>query len=116
MQIEPERFDLIGQLAAGYPAVVIAEQTIEVYAQDLADIPLERLSAAIELCRQESKYFPTVAELRERVDAIKTQSSEPPSDCPRCFGQGMEILTTATGYRTSRRCDHITTDEDVSMF
>lgn len=115
MQIEPERFDLIGDLAAGYPSVVIAEQTIEVYAKDLSDIPLDTLRSAIELCRRESKFFPTVLELRERADTIKPRITEPPPDCPRCLGTGMEIITTSGGYKASRRCDHVTDqDEDIS--
>lgn len=116
MQIEPERFDLIGELAAGYPSVVIAEQTIEVYAKDLSDIPLDTLRAAIELCRRESRFFPTVPELRERADSIMPKTAnKPPPDCPRCFGSGFEQYREGL-YATARRCDHKTDDEDVSMF
>jgi hypothetical protein len=114
--MESERFDLIGELAAGYPSVVIAEQTIEVYAKDLSDLPLDTLRRAIEVCRSESRFFPTVADIRERANALAVPAAEPPIDCPRCFGQGMEIITTAGGYKAARRCDHATEYDDVSMF
>lgn len=101
--LEPERFDLIGELAAGYPSVVIAEQTIEVYAKDLADIPLETLHSAIELCRRESRFFPTVPELRERAASItRAEAPRHPDSCI-CFGTGL-VISEQGGYKESRRC------------
>jgi hypothetical protein len=115
MQIEPERFDLIGELASGYPSQVIAEQTIEVYAKDLSDLPLDVLRTAVETCRREFRFFPAVADIREKAAALKVTNNEPPIDCPRCFGVGMEIRKDKQGYSTTRRCDHIT-DSDVDQW
>lgn len=103
--IEPERFDLIGELAAGFPSVVIAEKTIEVYAEDLADIPIESLRVAVQMCRQESRFFPTVTEIRGRAVSLSRTKDQHPDSCA-CFGTGMiQSEPDALGYSAARRCN-----------
>lgn len=114
MQIELERFDLIGELASGYPSQVIAEQTIEVYAKDLFDLPLDVLRTAVEACRKEFRFFPAVADIREKAAALKVASNEAPIDCPRCFGTGFEQYRDGI-YASARRCDHKTDTQDSEV-
>ncbi len=42
----------------------LTEERMEIYARDLADIPLDRLGIAFQRARRERTFFPKVAELR----------------------------------------------------
>lgn len=106
--MESERFDLIGELAAGFPSVAIAEQTIEVYARDLSDVPLDVLRRAIKTCRTKAKFFPTIAEIREAAAAMPA-ITDTPVDCGKCFGTGIYMPEGQgdDGYKLpAQRCDH----------
>ena len=98
---------MITEMAAAFPTVVISEQTIEVFARELYDVPLVLLrrgtTEAMEACR----FFPTIAELREKINAMVTKEYNAPSvTCPNCFGCGMEQYRDDLGYNVARRCYH----------
>ena len=57
-------------LAAAYPRFQLPSETVRIYEQTLSDIPLETLRAATLDLIAESKFFPTVAELRKRAFAL----------------------------------------------
>ena len=57
----------VGVLFAGFPAVEAGEETIKLYVRLLSDIPLEVLSLCVEQFIAQSKFLPTVAEIREQA-------------------------------------------------
>ena len=57
-------------MASLYPAVQMAPASIKGYARMLQDIPLETLTVAIDQLCSESKYLPSVAEIREKVRVL----------------------------------------------
>lgn len=62
-------------LTAAYPALAISRQTMEVYSQELADVPPEFLINAAREHVRRSKWFPTIAELREEYDAYSQKQA-----------------------------------------
>lgn len=63
-----ERDDLLralGRLAALHPRLDISEDTIEAYADELDDLPLLAVMTGIKTMARTSKFFPSVAEIRE---------------------------------------------------
>jgi hypothetical protein len=105
-----ERAQLISDLAAAFPSTVITEQTVDVYVRDLWAVPLRILRPAIEDCRADARFFPTVAEIREKAGALVGISRENSqfADCKKCFGAGMETYVDVDGYTVARHCDHKT--------
>lgn len=59
--------DCLIMLQAAYPRVELGSQTIKVYQIGLADIDPQLLQAAVLQHIATSKWFPTIAELRQRV-------------------------------------------------
>lgn len=53
------------QLAAAYPKTHLGQATLAVYAADLADIDPDVLAGALVDLRRTSRFFPTIAEIRE---------------------------------------------------
>jgi hypothetical protein len=89
--------------------MMIPEQTITVYVRDLSDVPLSILRPAIEQCRAESHFFPSVAAIKEKASAMATANSAAahPDSC-KCHGTGMYVPegVDADGYKFgARRCD-----------
>lgn len=62
-------------IAAGYPTFQMRPETVDVYAELLADLDADLLAAAARQAMAESRFFPTIAELRERVMAMRKQAS-----------------------------------------
>ena len=62
-------------LAAAYPRFKLPVETIRVYEQTLSDIPVEVLRAATLDLIAESKFFPTVAEIRKSAFALMASES-----------------------------------------
>ena len=56
---------LLATLKAAYPRQEIGEDTLAIYALDLADLEFEQAKAAVEHCRRTCRFFPTIAEIRE---------------------------------------------------
>jgi hypothetical protein len=69
----------LGVLAAGYPNFNLTPETIRVYQRTLSDIPAEVLEQAVVQLLTTSRFFPTVAEIREACFAIMTNAAEIPS-------------------------------------
>ncbi len=66
------------RLVAAFPQQPVAPETLVVMAEELADIPAERLEQAIRDCIRESRWFPTIAELRERSKPKPVPQSRAP--------------------------------------
>lgn len=67
-----ESMRLVSKLAAAYPSARLGQddelrETLEVYAQMLIDLEFVDAERAVVACIAECKFFPTVAEIRERV-------------------------------------------------
>lgn len=73
-QTKAELAKLVGFLAASFPAAKITDQTIEAYIAMLQDVPTGVLKVAIQQCANDSKFFPSLAEIRERVAMISQPS------------------------------------------
>lgn len=68
--MKSEAIKIIGVLAASFPSAKISSETISAYAQQLDDLPIALLDLAARQCAADCKFFPTMAELRERAAAI----------------------------------------------
>jgi len=78
-------------LVAAYPNANVGKETMAVYVSDLSDIPNEILDAACTYCRTTSKWFPTIAELREASAKLQTGSdSLPPAG--EAWGEVLRII------------------------
>jgi len=65
----PEEIDgVLAILSAAYPMFQIPEDTIELYAKELADVPAVELVDAAEEHIKRCRFFPTIAELRGVFD------------------------------------------------
>lgn len=65
---------ILRRLAAAFPSQTpITEQTLEVYLEHLTDYPPETLARACESWIRTGKFWPKVAELRERADQCARQ-------------------------------------------
>jgi len=62
-------------LAVAYPRFEMAKETPRVYAELLQDIPDEVLVAAVKQHAASSKWFPSVAELRQAAMEIRAQAA-----------------------------------------
>ncbi len=58
---------IVGVLAACYPHAQISSATIDAYVGMLRDVPLDVLGVAAQQCAVDCKFFPTVAEIRDKV-------------------------------------------------
>lgn len=70
---------LVGVLAASYPNTEVSDETYKVYGRMLDDIPIQVLRQSVEQCIAESKFFPTVAELREKAFVLMSDVSLMPT-------------------------------------
>jgi hypothetical protein len=72
---------MVAFLSAAYPNWNVSEYTLEVYYEDLQDIPAEELRIAAKHCRTEigRKFAPSVGEIRGAVADIRRSASNVPS-------------------------------------
>lgn len=78
----------LGVLAAYYPNFKLQKQTVDAYARILGDIEYRELEAAVDQLAAESKFFPAVSELREKVLAIRRAES----NLPDAYAAWSEIM------------------------
>lgn len=71
---------MIGKLALGFPAgkasELEAEARLELYAEGLGDIPADLLGAACIRVLRECRFFPSIAEIRERCAGVAVRHWE----------------------------------------
>ena len=65
--------EVLTVLAAAYPRFQLPAATVRIYEQTLSDIPVEVLRAATLDLIAESKFFPTVAEIRKSAFALMAE-------------------------------------------
>jgi len=105
-QLEIELARRVGLLAASFPSAVVPAATLKVYARMLADIPLAVLDVVIEQCLAECKFFPTIAELRERVLAHATPAGAHP-DAAEAWGLVLAEIKREGHMGTPRFADEV---------
>jgi hypothetical protein len=64
---------IILALAAAYPTFKLAADTLEIYVQRLNYYPPELLKEATVACIDEYKFFPTVAEIKDKAICLYSQ-------------------------------------------
>ena len=67
LEHELELTKLVTVLAAFYPSIEVKDATIKAYVLRLQDLPLAHVATAIEQCSTESKFFPSLAEIRDKA-------------------------------------------------
>lgn len=67
MPAPPSRKDLLQELANAYPRQAVPDATVMVYLRALADVPPADLERAVLALIRESRWFPAVSEILERV-------------------------------------------------
>lgn len=65
--VTPEFAALMVALAEAYPSARLRESTVRMYAQQLADLSLDQVKAAMAAAIRDSEFFPTVAFIRKQV-------------------------------------------------
>jgi len=65
--------EVIIVLAAAYPNFEIRKDTLRIYVEMLSDLDTGELERAAKLVMTRSRFFPTIAELREAVADLRTE-------------------------------------------
>ena len=81
MATEKDIAGIVAQLSAAYPNWNVSPYTVEIYYQDLKDIPTDELMMAAQNCRSEAgrKFAPSVGELRGAVMELRRSTMNIPS-------------------------------------
>ncbi len=74
-----EIVQILGVTAAAYPNFMLLPETVRVYTEMLQDIPGDILGIAAKQLIAQSRFFPTVSELRDCSHQIMQGTSEIPT-------------------------------------
>ncbi len=96
--------ELVGALVAAFPAAEIGAETVKLYARMLADVPPEVLDAAVEQCIAECKFFPAVAELRDKALRLASAAGQHPTSA-EAWGLVVEAIRRVGSYGRPRFAD-----------
>ena len=106
---------IVAEISAAYPNWNVTEYTIEVYYQDLKDIPDDELMVAAQHCRTENgrRFAPSVGEIRGAVAELRGISS----NIPTAFEAWGEVLEQFkyTGYYNEPKFSHPIIAETVRL-
>ncbi len=78
MATHKQVMEILGVISAAFPTFELKKATIDVYAETLADLDADLLATAARQAIAECKFFPSVAELRDRVHAIARRTDNAP--------------------------------------
>lgn len=70
--MDAEIVEQVGLLVAAFPYAQVPKATVRVYERALANVPLGILEAVVAQCINDCKFFPTVAEIQERISLLKS--------------------------------------------
>ena len=96
----------------------VEAKTYRAYAPKLCDIPLDVLKESLDKCADELRFFPVVAEIRERAAAIRVEKRRANREdgweklttaevCKLCFNTGTEVVRDESGTpKGARPCNH----------
>lgn len=79
---------LVATLAAAFPREVIDQATLNIYAQDLADLEFQTGGDAVAALRKSSRFFPTIGEIRERYAELRLAAPSPAVAWSQAAGHG----------------------------
>jgi hypothetical protein len=80
---QSEMAELMSVLTAAYPRQITGRNTLAVYAQALADLDPDEVREAVAEHVATSRFFPTIAEIRDSVFAAHPERTEG-SSYPKC--------------------------------
>lgn len=86
---------LVATLAAAYPRETIREATLKLYVRKLCDLSPPALAQAVDECILTSRFFPTVAEIRDRVAVARVCAPTP----EEAWGEVMAAVSRWGRYR-----------------
>lgn len=93
-----EALKILSVLSAAYPNFQLTEETGELYIRLLSDLPYEKLQAAVLAHIAQSKYFPTIAELRKiATELIPDERIPSPMEA---WGEVMKQIRNVGHYGT----------------
>lgn len=84
-------------LASAYPEIELPPATVRIYEQTLSDIPAEVLRAATLDLIAESKWFPKVAEIRQRAFALMAEQDGTP-DAYSAWAMALDYVRAGRGH------------------
>ena len=96
-------------LVTSYPRQQVAPETATVYTQLLSDLPDDLLESAVQQHCTTSKWFPTVAEIRQAAGAILDASDSVP-EAGEAWAEALRIAKAFSEYdkeRTKRMLDAV---------
>lgn len=97
MNNKAEIAKMVGTLAVAFSHAKVTDTTIEVYVRLLGDISVEVLTTAIEQCVTECKFFPTIAEIRDKVLALTAPQRRDPMDA---WGEVLQSIARVGFYNS----------------
>lgn len=112
MATRDDVFKVCQVMAAAYPNFVLRKDTIDIYSDLLADIETGVLGVAARQAIAESKFFPTVAELRERVVAMHKSASRVP-DAEAAWREVLGAFAHTSCIEAQPKFSHPVIDEAV---
>lgn len=105
---------LIAVVSLAYPRYELPEGTVHVYAGLLSDIPADALEAAARQLMVESKFFPSIAEWREKALDLMTGIYQIPSSA-EAWEEVMQQINKV-GHNTSPEFSHPVIRKAVDCF
>lgn len=87
---EDQVLEIVARIKDAYPRQVVGLGTLAVYSQMLGDLPYAAANNAVRDLLASSRFFPTIAEIRERVVALRLDAPAP----EQAWGE----VVTAFGY------------------
>ena len=108
-----QALQIIGVLTAAYPRTDIQEETVEIFSRFLLDLPYEVGQMAALKLIGESKWFPSVAELRQ--GAIEVASTNQLPSAAEAWGE-VKNQMRFTGYYGTPSFSHSLITKTVEAF
>lgn len=96
---EQKIVEVLGILGAAYPGFELTEFTVHIYVKALSDIPPEELTQAAYYHIMNSKFFPTISELRQAMIEIRKISGGLPAAI-EAWGMVLEEIPRVHSYGT----------------
>lgn len=105
-----EALGAITLLTLAFPRQTLSDETIDLYARAIEDLPAPATQAAIGRIIATSKFFPTIAEIRRAV-------AEDTIQAPTAAEAWAEVLEKAKGrYTPAGACSHWLVNEAARAF
>jgi len=116
-EVKARIVEMLTEISEFYRGEVEAK-TYRAYAPKLCDIPLDVLKESLDKCADELRFFPVVAEIRERAASIRAAKAREHRDttwerlsaaevCPDCFSTSTKLVRDEKGnVIAAQPCEH----------